>query len=155
MSAPMTTPTTLFVPRDSTALALGADDVARAIEREAAARGETVRVVRNGSRGLFWLEPLVEVQTAAGRIAYGPVAAADVPGLFDAGLLNGDAHALRHGLTEEIPFLKRQDRLTFARVGVTDPLSLEDRGLKFLIGAQTQELTGNEEIGRASCRERV
>ena len=126
MSAPMTTPTTLFVPRDSTALALGADDVARAIEREAAARGETVRVVRNGSRGLFWLEPLVEVQTAAGRIAYGPVAAADVPGLFDAGLLNGDAHALRHGLTEEIPFLKRQDRLTFARVGVTDPLSLED-----------------------------
>lgn len=126
MSAPMTTPTTLFVPRDSTALALGADDVARAIEREAAARGETVRVVRNGSRGLFWLEPLVEVQTAAGRIAYGPVAAADVPGLFDAGLLNGDAHALCHGLTEEIPFLKRQDRLTFARVGVTDPLSLED-----------------------------
>lgn len=118
--------TTIFVPRDSTALALGADDVARAIEQEAASRGADVRIVRNGSRGLFWLEPLVEVQTAAGRVAYGPVSASDVPGLFEAGFLTGGAHALAHGLTDEIPFLKKQERLTFARVGITDPLSLDD-----------------------------
>jgi len=118
--------TTIFVPRDSTALALGADDVARAIEQEAAKRGVDVRIVRNGSRGLFWLEPLVEVQTDAGRVAYGPVAASDVPGLFDADFLTGGAHALAHGLTDEIPFLKKQERLTFARVGITDPLSLDD-----------------------------
>ncbi|MGO4763036.1 formate dehydrogenase beta subunit [Cupriavidus sp. 2KB_3] len=118
--------TTIFVPRDSTALALGADDVARAIEQEAASRGADVRIVRNGSRGLFWLEPLVEVQTAAGRVAYGPVAASDVPGLFEAGFLTGGAHALAQGLTDEIPFLKKQERLTFARVGITDPLSLDD-----------------------------
>jgi len=118
--------TTIFVPRDSTALALGADDVARAIEQEAAKRGADVRIVRNGSRGLFWLEPLVEVQTDAGRVAYGPVAASDVPGLFDADFLTGGAHALAHGLTDEIPFLKKQERLTFARVGITDPLSLDD-----------------------------
>ncbi|WP_454762993.1 formate dehydrogenase beta subunit [Cupriavidus campinensis] len=118
--------TTIFVPRDSTALALGADDVARAIEQEAARRGADVRIVRNGSRGMFWLEPLVEVQTAQGRVAYGPVAAGDVPALFDAGFLAGGAHALAHGLTGEIPFLKTQERLTFARVGITDPLSLDD-----------------------------
>jgi len=117
---------TVFVPRDSSALALGADEVAQAIAREAAARGAEITLVRNGSRGMFWLEPLVEVRTAAGRVAYGPVAPEDVPGLFDAGFLGGGAHALALGPTGEIPFLKRQERLTFARVGITDPLSLAD-----------------------------
>ncbi len=82
--------------------------------------------MRNGSRGLFWLEPLVEVETAAGRIAYGPLRAQDVAGLFEADFLHGGAHALRLGLTDEIPYLKRQQRLSFARVGITDPLSLDD-----------------------------
>jgi len=118
--------TTIFVPRDSTALALGAEAVVKAIGQQAAARGESVQIVRNGSRGMFWLEPLVEVQTDAGRVAYGPVSPADVAGLFDAGFLKGADHALAHGLTDEIPFLKKQERLTFARVGITDPLSLED-----------------------------
>ncbi|WP_423196221.1 MULTISPECIES: formate dehydrogenase beta subunit [unclassified Cupriavidus] len=117
---------TVFVPRDSTALALGAEDVVRALEREAAARGADLRIVRNGSRGMFWLEPLVEVKTDAGRIGYGPVTADDVPALFDAGFLQGGQHALSLGVVDEIPFLKQQERLTFARVGITDPLSLED-----------------------------
>jgi len=122
----MSAVTTIFVPRDSTALALGAEAVVKAIEQEAAARGESVTIVRNGSRGMFWLEPLVEVQTAAGRVAYGPVGVADVAGLFDAGFLKGADHALARGLTDEIPFLKKQERLTFARVGITDPVSLDD-----------------------------
>jgi formate dehydrogenase iron-sulfur subunit len=117
---------TVFVPRDSAALAVGADRVARRIAEEAARRGLDVQLVRNGSRGLFWLEPLVEVSTPAGRIAYGPVAVADVAGLFDAGFLAGAAHALHLGPTEEIPYLKKQERLTFARMGITDPLSLAD-----------------------------
>ena len=111
--------TRVFVPRDAAALALGADDVAAALVPHAT-------VVRNGSRGMAWLEPLVEVETADGRIAYGPVSAADVPGLLAAGLLSGGAHALRLGRTDDIPFLKRQTRLTFARCGITDPLSLAD-----------------------------
>ena len=115
----------LYVPRDSAARSVGADAVATAIAGEAAERGAEVKIVRNGSRGMFWLEPLVEVETAAGRFAYGPVAAEDVPSLFDAGMLTGDGHhALALGLTEEIPFLKHQERLTFARVGVIDPLDL-------------------------------
>lgn len=118
--------TTIFVPRDSTALALGADEVAQAIAAEAARRGADVHIVRNGSRGMFWLEPLVEVKTPAGRVAYGPVTEDDVAALFDAGFLTGGQHALALGLTDEIPFLKQQERLTFARVGITDPLSLED-----------------------------
>ena len=118
--------TTFYVPRDSAALAVGADAVAAAIAREAAARGLAVQTVRNGSRGLLWLETLVEVATPAGRIAYGPVQAHDVPGLFDAGWATGAAHPLCLGPTEDIPYLKRQQRLTFARMGVTDPLSLAD-----------------------------
>ena len=64
---------TIYVPRDSGALALGAEKVAKAIEAEIAARGVDAKVVRNGSRGLYWLEPMVEVATGSGRIAYGPV----------------------------------------------------------------------------------
>ncbi|CAN7452283.1 formate dehydrogenase beta subunit [Variovorax paradoxus] len=120
------TTTIIYVPRDSAALAVGADRVARQIEAQARARNADVRIVRNGSRGLFWLEPLVEVATPQGRVAYGPVTGADVAGLFDAGFLSGGAHALNLGLTEEIPYLKKQERLTFARMGVTDPVSVAD-----------------------------
>jgi formate dehydrogenase iron-sulfur subunit len=111
--------TRIFVPRDAAALALGADAVATALASHAT-------VVRTGSRGLFWLEPMIEVETTSGRIAYGPVSAADIPGLLSGGLLTGGAHPLRLGLPEELPFLARQTRLTFARCGVIDPLSLED-----------------------------
>lgn len=114
----------VFVPQDSAACSVGADEVAAAIVREATARGEAVEIVRNGSRGLFWLEPLVEVEFPQGRIAYGPVAPEDVPGLFDAGFLSGGAHALAQGTTAQIPYLKNQDRLTFARAGLADPLDL-------------------------------
>ncbi|TAA59531.1 NADH-quinone oxidoreductase subunit NuoF [Shinella sp. JR1-6] len=116
----------IYVPRDAAALALGADRVAQAFSREAEARKLDITIVRNGSRGMHWLEPLVEVETAEGRIAYGPVKPADVPALLDAGLLDGKAHPLCLGGTEEIPFLKNQTRLTFARCGVIDPVSLED-----------------------------
>ncbi len=118
--------TIVYVPRDSAALAVGADRVASRIADEAAARGLDVRIVRNGSRGMFWLEVLVEVATPAGRVAYGPVGVDDVAGLFDAGFLEGAVHALGHGLTDDIPYLRKQERLTFARMGITDPLSLSD-----------------------------
>ena len=118
--------TTLYLPRDSAALAVGAERVARRIHEEAAARAIDIRLVRNGSRGLLWLEPLLEVVTPLGRVAYGPVGVDDVAGLFDAGLVDGAAHQLRQGLTDQIPYLQRQERLTFARMGITDPLSLAD-----------------------------
>ncbi|MCQ1569426.1 NADH-quinone oxidoreductase subunit NuoF [Neorhizobium galegae] len=127
---------TIFVPRDAAALALGAEKVAKAIAQEIAARGLDAQIVRNGSRGMFWLEPLVEVRTEHERIAYGPVKAGDVKGLFDAGFLEGGQHALHLGPTHDIPFLRQQTRLTFSRCGVTDPLSLDDyrqyQGLKGL-----------------------
>jgi len=116
----------VFVPGDAGALAVGADDVAQAIERVAAEQGTAVEIVRNGSRGLYWLEPLVEVETETGRVAYGPVAPHDVKELFEAGFLEGKPSGLFLGATEEIPFLKRQTRLTFARCGVVDPRSLDD-----------------------------
>jgi formate dehydrogenase iron-sulfur subunit len=116
----------VYVPRDSSALSLGAESIASAIAAEAARRKADITLVRNGSRGLYWLEPMVEVETAQGRIAYGPVTIKDVPALFDAGFLQGGRHTLSLGLTEKIPFLQKQERLTFARVGITDPLSLSD-----------------------------
>jgi len=117
---------TLYVPRDCAALAVGANAVVQRIQEIGAQRGLDVQIIRNGSRGLFWLEPLVEVVTPAGRVAYGPVTQQDVPGLFDAGWLYGKPHPLCQGLTEAIPYLKCQQRLTFARMGVIDPLSLAD-----------------------------
>ncbi|KQP41359.1 formate dehydrogenase [Pseudorhodoferax sp. Leaf274] len=116
----------VYIPSDSAAQAVGAEAVAQAVQRGAQARGQAVEIVRNGSRGLFWLEPLVEVVTPQGRVAYGPVDPSDVEGLLDAGLLQGATHALCHGLTEQMDWLLRQERQTFARMGVTDPLSLRD-----------------------------
>ncbi|MEN9314137.1 MAG: hypothetical protein RIS35_530, partial [Pseudomonadota bacterium] len=119
-------PRRVFVPGDAAAVALGADEVAEALRAACATRGLRVDVVRNGSRGLAWLEPLVEVETAAGRVAYGPVTPDVVASLLECGLLEGGAHPLCQGPTEAIPYLARQHRVTFARVGVIDPLSLED-----------------------------
>jgi formate dehydrogenase iron-sulfur subunit len=116
----------IFIPGDAGALAVGADEVAAAVRLAAAARHLDIEVVRTGSRGLYWLEPLIEVATAAGRMAYGPVAPADAAGVLDAALANGVAHPLAHGLADEIPWLKRQTRLTFARCGVIDPRSILD-----------------------------
>lgn len=117
------TATRIYVPKDATARSLGADEVAAAV---AAHAGGAVEIVRTGSRGMFWLEPLVEVATAAGRVGYGPVSAADVPGLVAAGLLAGGDHKLKVGVVADHPYLKGQQRLTFARVGIVDPASVAD-----------------------------
>jgi formate dehydrogenase iron-sulfur subunit len=119
-------PITVYVPRDAAALAVGADEVALAIVEQARARGVSINLVRNGSRGLLWLETLVEVVLENGRTAYGPVEACDVASLFDAGFLQGGSHPLALGMTEAIPYLQQQERLTFARVGIVDPFSLAD-----------------------------
>jgi formate dehydrogenase iron-sulfur subunit len=103
----------IFVPGDAAACAVGADAVA------AAAGGD---VIRNGSRGMFELEPLLEIETEAGRIGFARVTAADVPAILD----QGRDHPKCVGLVDELPFLKRQTRLTFARCGITDPQSIED-----------------------------
>jgi formate dehydrogenase iron-sulfur subunit len=122
--------TRIYVPRDSAALALGADALADAIAREAAQRGIAIELIRNGSRGLLWLEPLVEVATPRGRVGYANVDAAEVASLFDAGFVDagfdGSAHPRHVGIVDEIPYLQKQQRLTFARIGITDPLSTDD-----------------------------
>lgn len=116
----------LCISCDSLARAVGADQVADAVAREAGQRNLPIRIKRTSSRGLYWLEPLVELDTAQGRLGFGPVAPEDVPGLLDA--LAGDhaGHALALGPVEDIPYLKTQQRLLFARAGITRPLSLDD-----------------------------
>jgi formate dehydrogenase iron-sulfur subunit len=116
----------VYVPRDSAALAVGADAVARAVANEARSRGVGIELVRNGSRGLMWLEPLVEVLTPHGRFGFGPVAPQDVPALFACGFPAPIDHPLALGPVEDIPYLKRQQRLTFGRIGRVDPLSAAD-----------------------------
>jgi formate dehydrogenase iron-sulfur subunit len=120
----------VFVPRDAAALACGADAAAEAVAAAARAAGIEIALVRNGSRGMLWLEPLVEVAAADGtRYGFGPVAPADVDALVAAGLFTAPAavsHPKAIGVTERHPFFAGQTRLTFARCGVTDPLSLDD-----------------------------
>jgi len=153
---------TVYVPRDAGALSLGAGEVAHAIAREATVRGLELQLIRNGSRGVYWLEPLVEVATAHGRMAYGPVSAADVPGLFDAGFLSGGTHRLSLGLTDAMPWLASQQRLTFARVGIVDPASVADyvihggyqglrRALAMSPGAVVETITGSGLRGRGGA----
>ena len=135
------------MPCDASALAVGAEETAQAIVAEAARRGLAIELKRNGSRGLLWLEPLVEVEVGGTRFAYGPVQPEDVAALFDADFTAGRAHPLGQGVTAEIPYFKRQERLTFARVGLTDPRSISDyiehggyRGLKAALELHPAEI---------------
>jgi formate dehydrogenase iron-sulfur subunit len=116
----------LFVPADAGALALGGDEVAHALQVAANRRKASIEIVRTGSRGLYWLEPMVEMVAAGGRIAYGPVTAGDAESVLDAALGGDDKHPLHLGRPEDIAFLKTQTRLTFARCGIVDPRSLDD-----------------------------
>jgi formate dehydrogenase iron-sulfur subunit len=108
---------TIYVPRDSAACSVGADEVAAAFSGI-----PDIRLVRNGSRGMLWLEPLVEMETEHGRIGFGPVTPNDVPDL----LAQREDHELCVGLIEQLPWMADQQRLCFQRVGVTDPLSADD-----------------------------
>ena len=154
--------TRVYVSRDAAAQALGADETALALQTVAKARGVELVITRVGSRGMVWLEPLVEVEHQGQRIAYGPVTADQVPALVDAGLFDAKPHALRHGRVEDIPYFAKQERLTFARVGITDPVSVDDYiahggyvGLKRALGmtgAQVvQEVTDSGLRGRGGA----
>jgi formate dehydrogenase iron-sulfur subunit len=151
--------TKIYVPRDSGAVSLGADAVAVAIDGEARRRGADITLVRNGSRGLYWLEPMLEVETARGRLGYGPVAPEDVLSLFEANFLAGGEHRLALGPPAEIPYLKNQVRLTFDRVGITDPVAVEDyvahggyRGLERALALSGEQIV--EEVTLSGLRGR-
>ncbi len=116
----------IYIPRDSSAKAVGADALAEAIANHAKAKKISIQIIRNSSRGLAFAETFVEVETPKGRVGYGPVDVKDVKGLFASGFHEGRKHKLCHGLVEQIPYLKNQERLTFARAGITDPVSLTD-----------------------------
>src|SRR4249920_1963464 len=109
--------TRVYVSRDAAAVALGADETAAALVELARSKGTDVELVRIGSRGMVWLEPLVEVEVAGKRVGYGPVVASQAKALLDAGMLQGAEHALRLGVVDELPYIARQERLTFSRVG--------------------------------------
>src|SRR6056297_737221 len=140
--------TRIYVPCDTTALSLGADKIAAAIRLEAEQRDMDIKIIRNGSRGMLWLEPLVEVDTDNGRVGYAEVKPEQISSLFDAGFAGAkQQHQSCIGLVEEIPYLKKQHRLTFARAGITDPVSLTDyesmdgfRGLKKALELKPQEI---------------
>ncbi len=122
----MNEPVTIYVPRDSAANRSAPTKSQTHCCAPQFESGRPIRLVRNGSRGMLWLEPLVEVVTPEGRIGYGPVAPGAIDDLVAAGLFDGAEHPSRLGVVEELPWLASQDRVTFARVGVTDPLSPND-----------------------------
>ena len=120
-------PIKIYIPRDTTACSLGADRVAAVIQQHIEKDHLALEIVRNGSRGLYWLEPMLELETEQGRVACGPITPDKVDEFMAAACWrNIDKHPLYLGLTEDIDYLKKQQRLTFARVGVIAPTSLED-----------------------------
>ena len=117
----------LFVPRDTTACSLGSDEVAHRLEQYFDQHEMNIDIVRNGSRGLYWLEPMIEIDSDKGRIAYGPITPEDVDEFIELSCWEiNTSHPCYLGSTEEIPYLKKQDRVTFQRVGKIDPLSVRD-----------------------------
>ena len=148
----------IYIPGDAAAVACGADEIATAIATAAAKRNVAVEIVRNGSRGMHWLEPLIEVATEKGRIAYGPIELKDVDSILDAMVAGGGDHELRIGAPEEHPFLKKQTRLTFARCGIVDPRSLDDYkahdGYKGLAKALANPGSIIEEVTQSGLRGR-
>ena len=106
--------TTAFVPLDTAAVAAGADAVADAVADTGAA------IVRNGSRGMCWAEPMVEIEHGGTRLAFGNVAASDVPSIFQ----QREGHAKCLGEISGIDYLQRQTRAVFDRVGTSHPLEL-------------------------------
>ncbi|MDE0789904.1 MAG: NADH-quinone oxidoreductase subunit NuoF [Woeseiaceae bacterium] len=118
--------TKIYVPRETAAVSVGADEVALAIAQVAKKNGVDIELIRNGSWGATWLEPLLEVEVDGTRVAYGNVSAADIASMFNADLLSGGKHERRLGPTDEIPYLVNQDRWTFWRCGRINPLSIED-----------------------------
>ena len=149
----------IFIPRDSSSLSLGAEETYKAIKEEAILKNIDISIVRNGSRGLFWLEPMIEIETSKGRVAYGPVKEEDVKSLFDSEFYLGKKHNLSLGITEEIDWLKNQERLTYARVGITDPLSISDykkydgfKGLEKSISLSQQDIV--KEVTESGLRGR-
>ncbi|HZA12633.1 NADH-quinone oxidoreductase subunit NuoF [Mycobacterium sp.] len=152
MSASKAAPVTVYVPSDSAARSVGADQVADALLSAAVRHRRPIRLVRNGSRGMLWLEPLVEVATPHGRIGYGPVAPSEVDGLVAAGLFDGAELPAGVGVVEQLPWLATQNRVTFARVGVTDPLSVDDYvGHSGLVGlARALEMSPAEVVAEVT-----
>lgn len=152
--------TKIYIPRDTTSCALGADRVAQAIQRVIEKRQLSLQIVRNGSRGLYWLEPMIEVETEQGRIAYGPITMDKVDDFIATECWQrNESHPLYLGLTEELDFLKNQQRLTFARVGVIDPLSIDDycqqggfSGLKAALAMKPAEIVST--VTRSGLRGR-
>jgi formate dehydrogenase iron-sulfur subunit len=148
----------IYVPGDAAAVACGADEIAAVIAGLAAKRKLAVEIVRNGSRGMHWLEPMLEVATDKGRIAYGPVEFGDADSVFEAMIAGGGEHELRIGIPEEHPFLKKQTRLTFSRCGIVDPRSLDDYrthdGYKGLAKALANPPVIVEEITQSGLRGR-
>jgi formate dehydrogenase iron-sulfur subunit len=112
--------TRVYVPSDSTARSLGADAIALSLK----ALPLELDIVRNGSRGLHWLEPLLEIETDAGRIGFPNCREQDVPALFAGGAPDSASRGCI-GAVEDHPYLKKQQRLTAAHIGIIDPLSLD------------------------------
>ena len=142
-----------FIPQDTTALACGAEAVAQAL------LDANIEPVRNGSRGMFWLEPLLEVETAQGRIGFGPVSDKDVATILKALESDASSHDLYLGAVDEIEYLASQQRLTYARAGLGDPLCLENyqaldgfNGLKRALTMTPQQIV--DEIKNSGLRGR-
>ena len=149
----------IYISADTTSVSLGADDVAVAIQERLKNNQSNSTIVRNGSWGLFWLEPMIEVEIDNERHAYGPVSCEDIPTLFDLGFPKAFDHPLYLGKIASLPAIQKQTRMTFARCGLIDPASLDDYssyqgfvGLKKALSLSSTEII--DQIEKSNLRGR-
>jgi formate dehydrogenase iron-sulfur subunit len=119
----MSDPLRLFLPCDAAAVSVGADDVATQLQSEAVKNGRKLDLVRTGTRGMLWLEPMLEIEKDGQRHAFGPLSKDDIASLFEENFSNTHRRAL--GPTDDLDWMRDQTRLLYQRCGLIDPLDLD------------------------------
>jgi formate dehydrogenase iron-sulfur subunit len=132
----------IYIPCDSSSISVGAENIKNIISDHL----PEAKIKRTGSYGLYWLEPMIEVEKDNRRIAYGPLDNNSIIELIKCDF--SEQHSLCLGPTHSIDKLKLQNRLTFKNCGIIDPLSLDDykkqgglQGLEKALKLSPEEIT--------------
>ena len=107
----------VFIPQDSISIALGADLIAKKIAQSGH------EIIRNSSRGLHFLEILIEVEIDGARHGFGPISTNEIEDLIASNFAK--SHPKYLGIVDELKLIKSQNRLSFAKCGINDPLDFD------------------------------
>ena len=118
----MTDQIKIYIPKETSACSVGSELIAEKIT-DLAQGHKHISIIRNGSWGAFWLEPFIEIEKNGNRKGTSYLNKkishlSSIEELFD------DFYNSNPFNIMDIDFIKRQTRLVFSRIGLYDPLDL-------------------------------